>query len=71
MRRFLVSLLLASALVESASVTGQTTRSQTPPGPCSPGGVCDHLTQRRKAQGGGESQCAAQRLACWEYWRCA
>jgi hypothetical protein len=32
--------------------------------------VADTVTASRR-KGGSESQCAAQRLSCWEYWRCA
>ena len=71
MRRFLFSLALAFALVASGSVADRGAISQVAPGPCSPGGICDRLYQRCKAQGGSESQCAAQRLSCWEFWRCA
>ena len=70
MRRFLFSLLLTFTLIASAASVGQPARSQTQPGPCSPGGVCDLQYQRCKPKGGSKSQCEAQRLACWEYWGC-
>jgi hypothetical protein len=69
MRRFLYSLLLTFTLIVSTASVGQPARSQTAPGPCSPGGVCDLLYQGCK-KGGSKSTCEAQRISCLEYWGC-
>lgn len=82
--RLLAVLILTMALMsQMPSATGHSgieqsqppvTNSATtpqPPGPCSPGGVCDRQYQSCRASGTPESTCRARRLACWEYWGCA
>lgn len=77
-RRLLRGMLLTAVVVTALPAAVQAPLTVNlplmmgrPPGPCSPGGVCDRIYQQCKRQGGSESSCAAQRLSCWEYWRCA